>query len=69
MKRKGTIKQLDVLKDLMLGGRHSRQTLARCGVTLVSADRWLKGLLIIPGLRSAKIGKTTWYEWRGRGRS
>jgi hypothetical protein len=27
------------------------------------ADRWLESLLMVPGVRKTKIGKTTWYEW------
>jgi len=55
---------LDVLSDLMLGGRHSRQTIARMGVSLPTADRWLKSLLTVPGVRKLRIGKTSWFEWQ-----
>lgn len=56
---------LDVLRDLMLGGRHSRQTVARCGVSLPTADRWLKTMLeTVPGVRRVREGKTSWYEYR-----
>lgn len=55
--------ELDVLRDLMLGGRHSRQTAVRLGVSYPTADRWLESLLKVPGVRRFKMGKTTWYEW------
>jgi hypothetical protein len=56
---------LDILRDLMSGGRHSRTTVARCGVSLPTADRWLKQLAEkIPGVRKVREGTTTWYEWR-----
>jgi hypothetical protein len=60
--RKGTT-ELDVLRDLMLGGRHSRQTVIRFGVSYPTADRWLASLLRVPGVRRFKMGKTMWYEW------
>lgn len=55
--------ELDVLRDLMLGGRHSRQTAVRLGISYPTADRWLESLLKVPGVRRFKMGKTTWYEW------
>ena len=55
--------ELDVLRDLMLGGRHSRQTAVRLGISYPTADRWLEALLKVPGVRRFKMGKTTWYEW------
>jgi hypothetical protein len=56
---------LDVLRDLMLGGRHSRRTVSKAErVSLPTADRWLTALLVnVPGVRKARVGKTTWYEW------
>lgn len=54
---------LTVLRDLMLGGRHSRQTIALWGVSLPTADRWLKSLVTIPGVRRVRIGKVSWFEW------
>jgi hypothetical protein len=60
--RKG-VTELDVLLDLMLGLRHSRQTAVRLGISFPTADRWLESLLVIPGVRKFKRGKTTWYEW------
>jgi hypothetical protein len=54
---------LDVLRDLMLGGRHSRRTVAHGGVSLPTADRWLAALMVIPGVRRVRVGKTTWLEW------
>jgi|GEM_PF-4387674 hypothetical protein len=60
--RKG-LTELDVLRDLMLGGRHSRQTAVRLGISFPTADRWLESLLTVPGVRKFKQGKTTWYEW------
>lgn len=55
--------ELDLLRDLMLGGRHSRQTAVRIGISYPTADRWLESLLRVPGVRKFKNGKTTWYEW------
>ncbi len=58
---------LDVLADLMKGGRHSRTTVARTGPSLPTADRWLKQLRDqVPGVRAVRDGKTTWYEWQMR---
>lgn len=55
---------LVVLSDLMQGGRHSRHTVAaRGGVSLVTADRWMRELLKVPGCRLRKHGKTTWIEY------
>jgi len=60
----GKIGPLDVLRDLMLGGRHSRHTVSRFGVSLPTADRWLKELYgKIPGVRKLRVGKTTWFDW------
>jgi hypothetical protein len=61
---KQRVTQLDVLRDLVLGGRHCRLTVARAGVSLPTADRWLRALLIVPGVRTVREGKTTWYEFR-----
>ena len=48
----------------MLGGRHSRRTVAALGVSLPTADRWLRALrTVIPGIHAVKIGKVTWLEW------
>lgn len=56
---------LQVLRDVMLGGRHSRQTIARYGVSLPTADRWIKALAkTVPGAKTTREGKTTWLEWR-----
>lgn len=56
---------VDLLRDLMLGGRHSRHTVIRFGVSLPTADRWLKELYEkIPGVRKVREGKTTWFDWR-----
>jgi hypothetical protein len=61
----GVVTTLDVLRDLMLGGRHSRRTVARGGVSLPTADRWLMALYVtIPGVRKVRDGKTTWFEWK-----
>lgn len=55
---------LVVLSDVMQGGRHSRHTAAaRGGVSVVTADRWLRALLKVPGCRLTKSGKTVWLEW------
>jgi hypothetical protein len=59
-----TITLLEVLADLMRGGRHSRTTVGRHGVSLPTADRWLRSLLTLPGVRATREGKVTWYEWR-----
>jgi transposase len=56
---------LDVLRDLMLGGRHCRRTVARMGVSLPTADRWLKALEeTVPGVERVKVGKVAWLEWK-----
>ncbi len=61
-----TFNVLAVLRDLMLGGRHARRTVARAfGVSLPTADRWLAALAIVPGVASTRVGKVTWWEWRG----
>lgn len=57
--------ELDILAQLMRGGRHSRHTVAACGVSLPTADRWLSVLWQkVPGVRVVKVGKTTWFEWK-----
>ena len=59
--------ELHVLRDLILGGRHSRSTVVRFGVSLPTADRWLQSLfLVIPGVCKVREGKTTWFEYRGK---
>lgn len=57
--------KLAILRDLMLGGRHSRRTVAaQAGCSLPTADRWLAEILgLIPGARTQRIGKTTWLYW------
>ena len=58
---------LDVVRDLMLGGRHSRRTLARMGVSLATADRYLQAIAAkVPGVQLVRIGKVSWYEIRGK---
>lgn len=60
-----TFNELDILRDLMLGGRHSRRTVARYGVSLPTADRWLLTLWKkIPNVWKVRDGKTTWFEYR-----
>ncbi len=55
---------LDVARDIMLGGRHSRHTIARGGVSLPTADRWIKLIAeTLPGAKRTRVGKTTWLEW------
>ena len=55
---------LELLRDLMLGARHSRQTVARAaGLSIRTSDRWLRELLVIPGVSFGKQGKTTWFAW------
>lgn len=57
--------QLAILRDLMKGGRHSRHTVAATGVSLPTADRWLKEIeRTIPGVRRFKVGVVSWFEWR-----
>jgi hypothetical protein len=59
------VRALTVIRDLMLGGRHSRSTVASTGPSLAAADRWLKAIeRTIPGIRRVRVGRTTWYEWR-----
>lgn len=58
---------LHVLRDIMLGGRHSRRTIAAmaAGPSLPTADRWIVQLVnTVPGVRTVRVGKTTWVEWR-----
>lgn len=59
------IEVLSILRDLMLGGRHSRTTVARAArVSLPTADRWLKSLeSTVPGIRRRRIGNVSWFEW------
>ena len=58
------IDELDILRDLMSGGRHSRSTVVRCGVSLPTADRWLRAIWIkIPGIVATRVGRATWFEW------
>lgn len=54
-----------VLRDLMLGGRHSRSTVAHAfNVSLPTADRWLEWLYkTIPRIRKKRISHVTWLEW------
>lgn len=55
---------LRVLRDLMLGGRHSRRTVEALGVSLATADRWLTALWKhVPGVRAVRSGAVTWFEW------
>jgi hypothetical protein len=57
---------LDVLGDILRGGRHSRTTVARFGVSLPTADRWLDALEArVPGLRRLKVGRVSWLEASG----
>lgn len=57
------VTRLDVLKELMGGARHSRRTLVARGISLKTADRWLRALLVVPGVRREREGKTTWFVW------
>jgi hypothetical protein len=59
--RKG-VTELDLLRDLMLGGRHSRQTAVRLGISFPTADRWLESLMTVPGVRRIRPE----YERAGR---
>lgn len=58
---------LRVLRDLMMGGVYSRHTIAKqYGISLVTADRWMRALRdVIPGVRLEKQGKTTWAMYVG----
>lgn len=55
---------LDVVSDLIEGGRHARRTVARAfGISLPTADRWLREVAHrIPGVVKVKVGRVTWYE-------
>lgn len=65
MKKPLSFPILAILADLIRGGRHSRTTVARIGISLKTADRWLKELgETIPGVRGVKEGRITWWEWR-----
>jgi hypothetical protein len=66
---RGRVTGLDILRDLMLGGRHSRTTVARAAkVSLPTADRWLMALRQkVPGMHAVRVSKTTWVEWRNVG--
>ena len=68
--RGSTFDILQVLRDVMLGGAHSRVTVARAmRVSLPTADRWIKQLAaVVPGCRLRREGKTTWLEYRGGAR-
>ncbi len=56
---------LVVLRDLMSGVTHSRHTVAaRAEISLVTADRWIRELLQVPGCALSKNGKTTLIGWR-----
>ena len=60
---------LDVLADLMKGGRHTRGTIARgWRISLPTADRWIKEILgRVPGVVRARDGKRTCIAWSERG--
>ena len=58
------ITPLDVVRDIMLCGRHSRHTIARGGVSLPTADRWIKLIAeTLPGAKRIRVCKTAWLEW------
>jgi len=58
------IAMLDVIRDLILGARYSRRSLQRMGVSLPTADRWIREIArVIPWMRTVRAGKTTWLEW------
>ncbi len=61
---------LDVLADLIRGGRHCRSSIARgWRVSLPTADRWIGALLNrVPGVVRLRVGKVTWIQWRQRER-
>ena len=62
--RQITISELDVVRDLLNGGRHSRRTLAAMGISLPTADRWIRHIAAaIPGMRKVRRGKVLWLEW------
>jgi len=61
---RNNIDELDILADIMRGGRHSRVTVARGGVSLPTADRWLARLAAkVPGVRKVRESQTSWFEW------
>lgn len=53
---------LQVVAELMRGGRHSRRTIAdTTGRSLATADRWIEHILeILPNAKKSREGKTTW---------
>ena len=55
---------LDLVSDLIEGGRHSRRTVARAfRISLPTADRWLQEVARrIPGVVKVKVSRVTWYE-------
>lgn len=66
---------LEIVRDLLLGGRFCRHTVARqFNVSLPTADRWLVAIEThIPGAKRVRVGKIAWVEirasyWRLPGR-
>ena len=56
--------ELHVIRELLRGWQLSRHSVAKMGVSLPTADRWLEAIRVtVPGARKFKRGKTTWYEW------
>ena len=65
MKRFRTgVTELDLLRDLMLGGRHSRSTAIRLGISYPTADRWLESPGMQLGIDAAeKAGRPVERRW------
>lgn len=57
---------LVIVADLLRGVVHTRHTVAaRAGVSLPTADRWIKSIVTtLPGARTRKAGKTALVEMR-----
>jgi hypothetical protein len=55
---------LDLVSDLIEGGRHSRRTVSRAfRISLPTADRWLIEVAKrIPGVVKVRVGRVAWYE-------
>lgn len=66
-----SVRILDVLRAMMLGGWHSRHTVAaQMDVTLATADRWLKALeQRVPGVVRVRkgAGRIVWLQWQTPG--
>jgi hypothetical protein len=64
--RPSRVELIDVVRELLLGVRLTRQTVMRMGVSSATADRWLEIILSkIPRVVKMRSGNTSAYEWRG----